>query len=525
MSKTDPPGPIATTFADEARSAAALVETGKAAEAVPRLQALARDQPENPGILALLAKCFELLGDADAELAAANRFLALDAGPGRLRMRAAMILAERGDIAAAAEHYQVLSDARPTDPKLARRLGRLEWRLGDPEGEMAAWTRLLAIEPDDLDARRRMAELHEKAGRLAEAMAHMRHVAETTRDQARDWTRMARLCEAAGDFAEAEAIWRRVIELDPGDLDAAEWLAALRMTIGRASSAGRSRRERPRLVVLGNCQAYAMAQCLRAILPHAEIAAASWPDMKSGAHLEKLREMLDGVDAVLAQPLGLEVLSREDLLREGPRCVLFPTVLFTGFHPDAVRSPDKRLRPLVGGWHSALIMAAWRMGLPAARTEALFNAYVYGVLGYFDEHAKASAFLLRLAARIDWDLSSELDSWPRPFVHDPEHPVIEVMMSLARRTCLKLGLEPDAGAAAPQDPFLRFGEWPIYPEIARRLGLNGDMAFASRFGKGRAFALGEVIDWYYAAYANASPEALALRRVDRVMELLRAEGI
>jgi tetratricopeptide (TPR) repeat protein len=522
---TDQPGPITMTFEEEARAASVLLEAGKAQEAVRSLQALARAQPENAGIWAVLAKCFERLGDADAELAAANRFLALDAGPSRLRMRAAMILAGRGDIAAAADHYQVLSDARPQDPKLARRLGRSKWMLGDAEGEAVAWTRLLAIEPDDLDARRRMVELHEKAGRLAEAIADMRRIAETTRDQARDWNRMARLCEASGDFVEAETIWRRVIELDPRDLDAAERLEALRMTIRRAPSAGQSGRARLRLAVFGNCQAYAMARCLRAILPDAEIAAASWPDMKSGAHLGKLREMLDGVDAVLAQPLGLDTLSREALLRDGPRCVLFPSVHFTGFHPDTVRSPDKRLRPLVGGWHSALIMAAWRMGLPAARTEELFNAYIYGVLGYFDEYAKASTFLLRMAARIGWDLAAELDSWPRPFVHDPEHPVIEAMMPLAERTCLELGLEPDAQAAAPQDPFLRFGEWPIYPEIAKRLGLNGDMVFASRFGKGRAFALREVIDWYYAAYANATPDALALPRVDQVMELLRAEGI
>ena len=525
MSTTNQPGPITTAFGEEASAASALLEAGKVSDAVPRLQALARAQPENSGIWATLAKCFELLGDADAELAAANRFLALDPAPGRLRMRAAMILAERGDVAAATDHYQVLSDARPQDSKLARRLGRLKWMLGDAQGEAAAWIRLLTIEPDDLDAHRRMVELHEKAGRLAEAMAHMRRVAETTRDQARDWNRLARLCEAAGDFVEAEEIWRRVIELDPRDLDAVERLTALRMTTGRMPSAGRSRATGPRLAVFGNCQAYAMARCLRAVLPGAEVAAASWPDMKSHAHLEKLREMLDGVDAVLAQPLGLEVLGREGLLRDGPNCVLFPSLHFTGFHPDTVRSPDKRLRPLVGGWHSALIMAAWRMGLPAARTEELFNAYVYGALGYFDEYAKASAFLLRAAARIGWDLTAELDSWPLPFVHDPEHPVIEAMMPLARRTCLQLGLEPDAEAATPEDPFLRFGEWPIYPEIAKRLGLSGDMLFASRFGKGRAFALREAIDWYYAAYVNAAPEALALRRVDQVMELLRAEGI
>ncbi len=99
-------------------------------------------------------------------------------------------------------------------------------------------------------------------------------------------------------------------------------------------------------------------------------------------------------------------------------------------------------------------------------------------------------------------------------------------MDLARAACALLGLEAEAEAPAPEDPFALFGAWPIYPEIGKRLGLKGEMTFVSPYEHGGAFALDEAITWYYAAYAKAPPGALAaVDRVDEVIGLLRAEGI
>ena len=512
---------------DEIKAVQRLLAEGRAAEAEPRLRALAAANPGQPWFWVSLARCFEALGDTAAEIEACEKALALDPSRGRLRMRAAAALAERGDIAAAEVHYRILSDAEPERPKLAQRLARVRGMLGDTAGEAAAWARVLAAEPDHPEAHLRLADLHERAGRLAAAAPHLKHVVRSMPDKLRAWTRLANAAEAAGDVGQAQAAWRRVIELDPNDVDAPERLALLQLGPS-GSSSGRAPATGLRLVVLGNCQAYAMARCLRALHPAADVAAVSWAQLKSKAHVERLAATVKEVDAVVAQPANMAHLVEfrpKTLIRGPTRAAFFPGVHFTGFQPDAVRVIAKGLQSLIGEWHSALIMAAFRMGLPMARAEELFNAYLYGALGYFDEYAKAQTFLQRTAEQIEWDLAAELQTWPRPFVHTPNHPRIEVMMDIARGVCSRLGLETAPDAATPPDPFVASGAWPIYPEIGKRLGVAGEMTFVSPLEQGRPLVLGEAIVWYYAAYAKVPHEVLAIPRVDQVIALLRAEGI
>ncbi len=526
MLKTDDPGAQAPPPEDEVQAIQDLVEAGRAAEAEPRLRSLIAADPDNAWLWVALGRCYEAMGDPSAELDAVERALALDPSRERPRMRAAILLGDRGDIAATVAHYQILSDTHPKRARLALRLARFSRMLGDAEGEAAAWRRLLATEPDHLEAHSRLADLLEEAGRPAEAMLHLKRFLQTRSDKTRAWARLARMAELAGDRAEAWAAWAKVAELDPAHVEAPERLAALRLAAGgrgsRPGAAGALR-----VQVLGNCQSYAMGRCLRALLPDAEITALNWSELTSPAHVARLVESLGMFDVVVAQPVNLPELaplSPKALIRGQTRCIFYPGVNFTGFQPDAVRAFGKGLTSLIGEWHSALIMAAWRMAMPPRRAEELFNAYVYGVLGYFDEYAKASRFLVKGASRIEWDLSAELRSWPAPFVHTANHPKIGVMMDLARGVCSRMGLEPDPEAVLPPDPFAGVA-WPIYPEIGRRLGLSGEMTFVSRSENGRAFALDEAIDWYYAVYARTGARALVVEQADEVIEVLKREGI
>ena len=523
MLKTDEPGAPAPTQQDEIEAVQRLLAEGRAAEAEPRLRVLAAANPDQLWFWVSLAHCYEAMGDTAAELDACEKALALDPSRGRLRMRAAAALAERGDLAAAEAHYRMLSDAHPQSAKLALRLARVRGMLGDKPGEAAAWARLLAVEPGHPEANLRLADMHERAGRLAEAAAHLKQVAQSMPDKLRIWTRLAHAAEAAGDAAEAQAAWRRIVELNPADVDAPERLALLRFS---ESPSGRATASGLRMVVLGNCQAYAMARCLRALNPSADIAAVSWADLRSPAHVERLKATLAEVDAVVTQPANhLREFSPKTLIRGSTRAAFFPGLHFTGFQPDAVRVMAKGLKSLIGEWHSALIIAAYRMGLPKARAEELFNAYVYGALGYFDEYAKAATFLRQSAEQIEWELAAELETWPRPFVHTPNHPRIEVMMDIARGVCGRLGLDAAPDPVMPPDPFVAFGAWPIYLEIGKRLGLAGEMIFVSPLEQGRALDLREALAWFYAAYAKVPADVLALRRVDEVIERLKAEGI
>ena len=528
MLKIDDSGASALTAAEEVKAVQRLLSEGRAAEAEPRLRALAPANSGHGWFWALLAECYEALGDASAELEASEKALALDPARLRLRMRAALILEERGDLAGAAGHYQILSDAFPDRPKPIQRLARLRQLLGDEAGELAARTRFLAIAPDDLGSHSRLADLHESAGRLAEARPHLAQCAKLLPNKIALWERLARASEAGDDVPAALEAWRRVVELDPRSARAHERIALLEMSGGAPSARARRSVKSVRLLVLGNCQAYAMARCLRVLHPAVEAAAVNWGDIRSEADFGRVLATLTEVDAVVAQPANLpefKALSPKALIHGQTRAVFFPGVHFTGFQPDAERVIAPGLASLIGEWHSLLIMAGYRMGLPPARTEELFNAYVYGVLGYFDEYAKSSQFLSRAAARIEWDLSTELQAWTAPFVHTPNHPRIEVMMDLARGACARLGLEIEDRAPPPEDPFLVSGAWPIYPEIGKRLGLKGEMTFVAPHQAGRAFPLDEAIAWYYAVYAKAPPTSLAVKRVDEVIAVLKAERI
>ena len=500
---------------------------GGAGAAADLLQGLATLHPENADVWRALADCHQVLGDQAAELEACERALAIEPGVWWLRMRAAEIHAWRGELGEAAAHYEIVSAARPHHVKPALRLARVCGRLGDARREAAAWTRVAALQPDNAEARQSLAALRSLLRRHPPAARPPSPMPRSSWGLLKYWRRSAQAHEEAGDFEAAEPYWRRVLELDPGDMDAPERLALAEIIPGGVAAPSSKAQS---VIVLGNCQSYPMAACLRALNPEIKVAALTWAEVRSTAQMERLLTIVDEVGAVLVQPVNsprVQRLSAGALAVRVAHCVQFPRIQFTGFHPDAVRALGRGETGLIGEWHSALIMAAYGMGLSEVRAQDLFNAYIYGALGYFDEYGKAALFLEATGGALGWDLSSELKTWPRPFVSVPNHPRIEVMMDLARGACARLGIEVDPEAAAPPDPFLRSGAWPVYPEIAKRMGLAGRMQFFPTSKPGCVFDLEDAIAWSYGAYASSPPEAMAmaLAQVEGVIEILRAEGL
>ena len=126
----------------------------------------------------------------------------------------------------------------------------------------------------------------------------------------------------------------------------------------------------------------------------------------------------------------------------------------------------------LGSYHSALATAAWFEGLPESRAAGLFNAYAYAKLGYFDAF-EAGASYLKSAAMVDYDLTG----WTRRdrvFMHTINHPSIELSAEIARQALDRLGLHRLAAIGLPRDPLAEGVIWPLYPEIAERLGIGSD---------------------------------------------------
>ena len=268
-----------------------------------------------------------------------------------------------------------------------------------------------------------------------------------------------------------------------------------------------------RLGVVGNCQASGLALCLQRLYPSAQLVVGDWGRIASADHAEPIARDLEICDVVFSQVTrnpAAGALQTAELSGRVRRLLRWPKLAFSGFHPDVIGY--RPVRTPVGAGHSAIILAGFLLGAPQARTRELFNAYVYGLLGYYDEYAKAEAFLLQASGSTDMPLDEELPRWRRQgvFMHVPQHPAIGVLWSLARRLGERLDMGPAASETPPEDPLLASMVWPVYPEIARCLGVPGSLMFKPS-GEGEApVDLDQLIEGSYRAYAAADPGNLQL---------------
>ena len=276
-----------------------------------------------------------------------------------------------------------------------------------------------------------------------------------------------------------------------------------------------------RILVVGTCQAPEVGRCMQVLLPRAEVEFHEWVTLERRARFAALAERLPDFDIVFAQPQGQEryaALSDEVLRDRARRLNFFPIVSFTGLHPDCVYLPGNLAGPM-GEYHSALVVAAYRMGIPEHEVPPLFNALVFSALGYFSEASISRTYFLESAARLGYDLADAFDGWMASgaFLHTLNHPKPLVIETLAQQALAKEGVEAGTPPSKMPASHLAQGEtWPVYPEIAHRLGFEGDMLFLPRqvgSARRKAMPLEEFVARSYALYASVPQERLADSRI------------
>ena len=202
-----------------------------------------------------------------------------------------------------------------------------------------------------------------------------------------------------------------------------------------------------------------------------------------------IRERCLTADLVFALPLEAQFgeLSFERIERLGPRIQFVPAVVFAAFHPDITyleRLDGSRVQTPMTDYNSAIAVAAYLSGFDLPRTLRLYNAYTYQALGHFDLVESSSRSLLADFAAFGLDLKAPLARWlqhPAPFMYSMNHPRSFVLADVAVAAARAAGL-------AVEDPLVggldrmpdRLAEWvvyPVYKEIAARLGKVGDYRF------------------------------------------------
>jgi hypothetical protein len=277
-----------------------------------------------------------------------------------------------------------------------------------------------------------------------------------------------------------------------------------------------------KFVTVGNCQAQEIATWMQA-LAGATTLYHRGPKLADPAS-EESREALQDCDAVFAMP-GTAPAFIEAAIAGGVPVHEAPRVFFTGFHPDVVypvTSSAQRNIPL-GNSNSAILLHAWREGLSAKEALRLYDERVYVALGYKDNWSLAVDALIAEGRARDLDFEPMLADWLRDgvFMHQPLHPYMSVMKSISTALLARAGapLLPEADRTPVEDVFARNAVFPVYPEIASWIGVEGDYVFKpkntlQRTGPGfDPLDLEEFLARTYEIFEEEPPELAAFPRL------------
>lgn len=232
------------------------------------------------------------------------------------------------------------------------------------------------------------------------------------------------------------------------------------------------------LLISGNCQRYAIAAQLSQWFPAWKIRTFDTStSLKPGAEVENLHKQLE--DATLWIALGQSAALQDiqpSLKAPGVKVVRVPELGFAAYHPDVcfVQYQHSGQRPK-HLFHSAIVAWAYRKGCSIEETSQLFNAATFKSLGYFDAWKDSVTYLRRVFQASDLvDDFEEFFFFVKRqgcFMYTFNHPRTYAISQLCRLLCNKLLLQPPTNFnLQAAETALAATQWPVYPEIAARLG-------------------------------------------------------
>ena len=266
-----------------------------------------------------------------------------------------------------------------------------------------------------------------------------------------------------------------------------------------------------KIFVIGNCHIAGMVSCLSLMLGDGPVV--------EGRSVEAPVDDLEEGDIVLLQTPFRANLAKFEAT---PAQVLqWPTILFSAFHPDITTLPSRAQSP-VGGWHSSICLAAWKLGLSVEDAVSLFRPEVFESLGFFNRLHPSRKHLSTLLNQIDFPGDRLVEKWLSTgcFMFGMNHPKLHVVSDVARIVVDKLKLPTQMRDPAPllNDPLKNSALWPVYPAVASKLGLpRTEMFFKGPrvLGEHLLYDLERFIAASYEIYDQAPLDALNTSALDK----------
>src|SRR3954452_2250705 len=231
-----------------------------------------------------------------------------------------------------------------------------------------------------------------------------------------------------------------------------------------------------KISVVGHCQISSLAWCMQAMLPDADVVSVS--HREPSPHLDESDFVF-----VLSDVVNL----MDDAIHwagvDRSRIKWIPAFAYYGFHPDLVYAAngDGWLKSPLDDYNSVLVIYGWLNGLSVRETVRLFCDAVYERLGYYSYIEPSDRHLIETGERCRIDMAPLLQEWRKRgcFAHSINHPKLFAASGIARAALARHGFDiaVDRPEDYLQDPLTYWGIWPVYPEIAARLGVEGSYGF------------------------------------------------
>lgn len=234
---------------------------------------------------------------------------------------------------------------------------------------------------------------------------------------------------------------------------------------------------RQRWLLVYNCQVMGLGNCLNLMCDDVDVEA--YDPAAFQKQSATLLERRDEFDRVLVSP-KLEVnLAIDRSLFPGFWSI--PTIFFHAYHPDLCHLlvDGKPLKGPMGDYHSLIAYAAFRRGLSVRQTLRLYREEVYAALGYLGVWDDARDTLLRQFRDANVPLEPHFRNWSRngPFMYANNHPRIHAIRDVAKAILGSAGLDATYTDALPHDNLANAPIFPVYPEVASTLGVEGSYRF------------------------------------------------
>jgi hypothetical protein len=263
--------------------------------------------------------------------------------------------------------------------------------------------------------------------------------------------------------------------------------------------------------VIGNCHRYNIALVLAAANPFLQVTCYPFNADHTQTHSE-----LAKCDLVLATDFP----KRKEYEFPRPEAVVFlPGTYFAGFHPDMLplrlSSPEASF---FGNMQSRIIVECYLRGYDRQKTRTAFNPDTYEALGYFNAMEPEIQRLAGHYAEWSFELNQFLPGWLRRgcFMYMIHHPrlyvFIDLVLDIMRRRQIpiinRVNLEDYV-----EDRLWGNPTWPVYPDLAARLGMPECGTTYFKMGKA-ALTLEEFIKVSYKSYEMVGLPAKRIQRVD-----------